>query len=124
MSMGRVRIVAPDNQTKNNHTSNLGEYTKTGGPGRTLGSKNHRGLSEIIDLIESIISAEPNKKKLAKHFQTLFDKSPAGFYAKFVFPLLPKNFTLEPPEGFDLTIIYKNLDMSKHPPVPDDKDKK
>lgn len=65
---------------------------KPGNPGRPHGAIG--GRHKALNALDEMVNKEPNIKKLQAHWQKLFDKNPAGFWLKFVVPLLPKGVNI------------------------------
>ena len=79
---------------------------QSGNPkGRKKGSKNHRGLSAVLSMLENLVSEEKNLNKLKKDFQEAFDRNPKKFYYKFIMPLLPKNIKHDFNEDTPIQIV-------------------
>jgi hypothetical protein len=101
-------MVDQEKQSKTNHTSNLGKYIETGGPGRAKGSKNYQGFYTALQILAEIIEDPNNQKKLKEKFQELFDKNPVGFYVKIIAPVIPKTVNLTGESGDPLQFIITN----------------
>ena len=68
---------------------NLGEYAKTGGPGRPKGALNGRQL--LLQELDDLLGNPKNLKRARDEMQKVFDAAPLPFILKFVYPLMPKN---------------------------------
>lgn len=78
---------------------------KSGNPaGRPLGSLNHNGLNEVLNMFRDLVAKKDNLKKIEEGLQRALDKNPVGFYYRFVMPLYPKNVDIGIPDGVATTV--------------------
>lgn len=66
--------------------------------GRPKGSKNHRGLQPVLNMLFDLVCDEKNLKKLQQDMQEKFNKNPIAFYYKYIMPMLPKSLDISAPE--------------------------
>ena len=71
----------------------LGNYLKTGGPGRPKGSVNGRRLA--MQTLDKMLSKDSNQRHLGDAIQERFWKDPAAFMLEFVYPTLPREVRAE-----------------------------
>jgi hypothetical protein len=97
---------------KRKECTNLGEYLKTGGPGRPKGVS---GRQQALSILDSIFADSNNKEILRQKLQEKFDKDPVKFFDEYDIPLLPKDttFGFKNSEGEDLSINTIEVRLGK-----------
>lgn len=92
----------PEKKTK----SNLGDYLKTGGPGRPKGSKNK--FTKFKDELLEIWEDTNGKERLLQLIKR--DRDFKEFITKMVIPVLPKDPLIVNEEHTHITYVWKSSD--------------
>lgn len=89
------------------------EFLEKGGPGRPKGSVS--GRSRCVQILDEMMSDAGNEQLLKEDLQKLFKQNPAGFYLKFIVPLIPKDVNLDVQGNVNLTFadLVKSINEPK-----------